>query len=1041
MADSGRTGEWQSGSGKPLPDADDRHERRLLTALSYDLVGSTDLLRLLDIEDFESLVSSFQDMAREAIVSCTGTLRVEIGDGGVAVFPASIGTHDAASLGIRAGLEIVEGCRKLALRYGRGDLHVRVGVATSMSLILKGDNAAKDAMTGPAFAMAARLQALARPDTVLVSDETRILARRSHAFRFKGTHAIKGFAEPRQVWQALAHRRGDDRFFAFGRSTSPLIDRTEEFAAIRQAWAQASSGHGQIVVIEGEAGLGKSRLVHELRRRTRLERHRLLFFQCMPSDLHSTLHPLRQSLQRSPGGGAATLTTKRVSTVFSAHNVRDAEVVGLFSFLLGTDETDSELREMNSEAVQEKAAWASREALRAMCADGPVMLIVEDIHWIDGTSRQLLAEMVPLIPDCAVLLIATTRPGMGGWLSDMGKRIVLGPLDPADTKRAIEAMWPRGKPSADPEFAEVLERVTGGVPLFIEEICNWMAEAADPGRLPEGSSPDRASVFETVIDARLEPLGMAREVARAAAIAGGHFSMELLAALLPRFDPDRIAEALDVLAESGFVVRTRHTGVSLHSFRHTLIRETIYNGTLRKRRQLLHQRLYEAVSRNRNLAAWLTAAALASHAQEAGLLEEAIGAFVNAGVESSSRSALAEARQLLEHALALCGQVPDADRRDASMLTAMVALGPILTALEGPNSAHARTLYEDGVTIARRRPAGERAKWFPIYWGWWFTDSVIDGERVQAVFNDLEEVDDPEVQLQARHCLWAVDFNSGNHRNCIASVESGLPLYRMDHGHTNAVRFGGHDAKVCGLAHRGLSLWFSGKAASALRSIAEARQWALATGHAGSIAHGLINEAMLHTYRRDFTALRGVVADLGRLTERHHLPSLEVSARIFEGWCDGNAGDLAGGAEKVRQGLGLHGAVQTPEDEPVYCAMLAELLARSGEIDDALALLRSAVAQANAGGSRYWLPELHRRIALLLLHLRGPDAESMAALEKCLVTAVNQNAVPTLISTYELMMKSKAPGELLEKYRDRYGAALGLVEAGAPLVVNPEPWP
>ena len=1049
MSDTSRVDVPKAGTGSrlqlggdPIVDgAESRQQRRVLTALCYDLVGSTQLLGLLDIEEFQDLISAFQQVAREAIASCSGTLRVETGDGGVAVFPVDLGAKDAASLAIRAGLEIVKGCRRLAAERGRSDLHVRVGVATSMTLILKGDTtAAQDTVTGPAFALATRLQAIAAPDTVLVCNETRNLTRRSHVFSFRGTHAIKGFTEPERIWQALSHKREVDRFFAFGRLTSPLIDRTAEVGLIHRCWTEAVAGHGQVVLIEGEAGIGKSRILHEVRRQTRFQREKLFLFQCMPGDSRSTLHPLRQAMLGNFDDGKRALTSTLVAELFAAHDVHDREVVDVFSFLLGAQEANPEFQDMDPEAIREKADWAARKALQALGAGGPVVLIVEDIHWIDLTSKQLLGELAKLVPNCPVLLIATTRPGSGQWLDGDSRHILLPPLEHADTLRAIATMWPPGKRAPAPELIELVERVTGGVPLFIEEVCQWMAEdsANRTEQLPKGTSLARASVLETVLDARLEPLGLAREVARAAAVCGNRFSLDLLSVLLPEFDTDTIAAALDALVETGFV-RARHAGVSLYAFRHALIQETIYTGTLRKRRQVLHQRLYAAVSADRGLARWLTIAALADHAERGGLIEEAIGEFVNAGMESSTRSAMSEARQLLEHAMALCEQVSDSGRQDALRLAAMVALGPILTALEGPNSEHARKLYDDGVRIARRRPTAERAKWFPIYWGWWFTGSIVDGERAQAVVSDLKDVDDPEIQLQARHCLWAVDFNRGDHGGCMAATDAGLPLYDVGKGHVNATRFGGHDVRVCGLAHRALSLWFSGRATSALRSMSEARRWAQQTGHVSSIAHACINDAMLSCYRRDFAALRQVIADLRQLTERHHLPSLAVSARIFEGWCDGNAGQLELGKSKMREALGLHGQVQTPEDEPVYCGMLAELLARSGEVDQALALLHAAVAQAEAGGSRYWLAELHRRIAQLLV-LDGANAlQAAAAFERSLAIAAEQNAVPLLIATHQTLGASALSPELAQRYEDRVAAARTLVEPGEPLVVNREP--
>ncbi|WP_419697209.1 ATP-binding protein [Mesorhizobium muleiense] len=619
--------------------------------------------------------------------------------------------------------------------------------------------------------------------------------------------------------------------------------------------------------------------------------------------------------------------------------------------------------------------------------------------------------------------------------------ITLKPLDREETRQAIMAMRPEIGSAAHSELISMVEEVTGGVPLFIEEICQWIAEnaASITDRLAPVGSLSRISVFEGILQARLEALGPAKDVARAAAVAGNRFNLELLHKLSPEYSDETIGNALDTLIEAGFLIRVRPSGEPDYGFRHALIRETIYNAMLRRRRQALHQSLFSAVGRDRNLAPWLGTAELAEHAERAALIEEAIDQFVIAGTESSSRSAMAEARQILEHALGLCERVAATDTRDALRLSAMVVLGPILTAVEGPNSAPARKLYEDGVVIARRRPVAERAKWFPIYWGWWFTDTVMDGERAEVVLSDLRDVEDAEVQLQARHCVWAIDFNLGRHDRCIAAVDVGLSLYEHGQGKANAALFGGHDARVCGLAHRALSLWFVGKPASAIHSMSEARSWAQQTGHAGSIAHAYLNEAMLHCYRRDFSALRSVIADLRHLTERHHMPALVAAAQIFEGWCDGNAGQVESGREKMRQGLGLHGEFQTPEDEPVYCGMLAELLTRTAEVDEALALLGSAAAQAEAGGSRFWLAELYRRRAELLLLQGDAEADVIAALEKSIAIAAEQSAVPFLVSAYETLQSSGLSPELSSRYRDRVERAKSVLEPGAALIVNPEP--
>jgi predicted ATPase/class 3 adenylate cyclase len=1020
-----------------------RSERRILTALSYDLVGSTDLLAVLDIEDYQELMSAFRHEVKEAISSHSGVIVSEAGDGGVALFPMEVEAKDAASLAIRAGLEIIEACRRVGLENAHTDLHVRVGIATSMTLV-HGDSRdpTHASVTGAALAMATRLQAMAQPDTILVSGETRNLARRSHVFNFRGVHPLKGFPEPEWVWRAIGHKREVDRFFAFGRLNNAFVGRADELDTIAACWANAVAGKGDAILIEGEAGIGKSRLLYEVRKRTRFQRAKLLHFQCHPGGSNSALYPLLQNVRGDLVGSRGQLAAADVAEVFANQGIHNDEVVGIFSFLLGAEGSNPALKEADLKDIREKAKWAVRRSVEAICEGGPLILVVEDIHWIDLTSRQLLAGLALFIDQVPALLMATTRPGSAAspgfpnW-----RRIVLKPLNREETREAITAIWSGVGSSTRPELLKMVEEVTGGVPLFIEEICQWIAEnaASVTDRITPAGSSSRVSVFDGILEARLEALGPARDVARAAAVAGNRFNLRLLHELAPEFDDETIENALDALIEAGFLIRLKPSGEPDYGFRHALIRETIYNALLRRRRQALHQRLFSAVGPERNLAPWLGTAELAEHAERGGLLEEAIDQYVAAGVESYARSAMAEARQLLDRAMTLCQRVTEPAKQDALRLAAMMALGPILTAMEGPNSLPARKLYEDGVEIARRRPIAERAKWFPIYWGWWFTGPVLDGERAQAVLSDLKDVEDPEVQLQARHCVWAIEFNLGHHENCIAAVDEGLSLYEAGQRREKATLFGGHDARVCGLAHRGLSQWFAGRPASAVQSLAEARRWAQQSGHVGSIAHAYINEAMLDCYRRDFSALRGVITDIRELTKHHHLPSLAALAQILEGWCEGNAGRVEQGRDQIKEGLAIHGELQTPEDYPVYHGMLAELLARTGETDEALMLVSSAAVEAEAGGSLSWLAELYRRRAHLLILRRSSRTNVVDALSKSLAIAAEQNAVPLLLNAYDMLMKSDVSDELTSQYRSRVELAKSGIEQGAALFVNPEP--
>ncbi|ACP25766.1 putative adenylate cyclase [Sinorhizobium fredii NGR234] len=949
-------------------------ERRIVTALCYDLVGSTDLLHVMDIEDYQDLMSAFQESSRQSIASHSGVMQHEAGDGGVALFPIDLDAKDAASLAIRAGLAIVDGCKSVGQEGGRDDLRVRVGIATSAALIrdMERESWLQEPVTGAALAMAARLQVIAEPNGVLVSEETRNLAGRSHAFVFQGSKTLKGFSAPEKVWRALGHKMEVDRFYAYGRLGGPFINRESELNTIVRTWDGVLAGRGASLIIEGDAGIGKSRLLREIRRKTRDRRSKLFFFQCLPGGLRSTLHPLLHSFPVSTTRhGQMGVTASDVATLFGRNGIEDKEAIDVFAYLLGAEGQNQSLANDNPKAIREKAHRALLRTLEAVCRGGPVVIAVEDIHWIDPTSRDLLGEAARLIDQFPIFLVLTSRRGSPAvWLDAANPlRLSLRPLDSDETRRAIRAKWPEHRLARLPELFEVAERISGGVPLFIEEICQWASQdaEADEASLSENMKPAHLSAFESILDARLQHLGPAREVARAAAAAGTQVTLPLLRVLLPDFSKKAIASAADTLCETGFLTRVRAPGRIAYGFRHVLIQETIYNALLRKQRQVLHRRLFGAVGQNRGMAAWIDTGALAEHAERAGLLENAVELLIAAGKESSSRSAMIEARQYLEHALRLCSQLGEGRPVETLQLAALTALGPILTGLVGLNSPPARKLYEDGVEIARRQPMDEQSKWFPIYWGWWFTGSNfrVMHDRALEVQAMLARADDPEIQLQVNHCIWAIDFNLGRHRETQEAIKAGLALYDEQTARRSRMEFGGHDAKVCALGQFALSLWLTGQTKASDTALSKMIAFVDRIAHAPSKAHSLDTEAVSAFYRDDFERLTEVTERMAHFATKHEMQSLSGLSLLFGGWAEAHKGSLDDGHSAFREGLSLLRKLGAVADLPIYLYMHATLLGRACKTGEAIDIVNEAIQKAEETGHAYWLAELHRCRAVL----------------------------------------------------------------------------
>ncbi|MBW9052420.1 ATP-binding protein [Rhizobium mesosinicum] len=989
----------RGGGARP---AEHGSERRLITALCYDLVGSTNLFHQLDIEDFQELISAFQQAVRSAIVARSGVMRVEAGDGGVALFPTELGSRDAASLAIRAGFDVIEACRRIGREARRSDVHVRVGIATSIALVQepREEVPSQEPVTGAALAMATRLEALAAPDSILVSEETKTLAGRAYAFIFEGSRSLKGFAEPQRVWRALEHRTEVTRFYAFGRLGGSFIGRAAELETIGRCWREVLVGKGQILAIEGDAGIGKSRLLREIRKLTRKERSRAFLFQCAPGGARSTLHPLMHGFPgtASKAAGSSRLTATTVAAAFAHHGIEEPDVAELFSYLLGAAGRNESLSGSDPKAIRDRARRATIHALETVAARGPLIMAVEDIHWIDPTSQDLLGEIARTVSRLPILLVVTLRPGAAMDWTD-GADVVhlsLKPLNRDETKQAIEASWPAHKRRALPELLEATERLSGGVPLFIEEICQWITEIApaDAANIPEAIAHDgeatvshtHALAFEGILDERLARLGPARDVARAAAIAGGRMTLPLLHALLPDLARRSLASAADVLCETGFLTRGRTGGTVVYRFRHALIQETIYKALLRKQRQVLHRRLFNAVSDNRGLAEWIDTGGLADQAERAGLTEEAIRLFIAAGSESAGRSAMIEARHHLEHALALCAEMDESEAVDALRLSAFTRLGPILTGLVGANSPPARKLYEDGVAIARRQPKEDQPKWFPIYWGWWLTgpDFLVMHDRALEVQMMMLGTEDREIALQVKHCIWAIDFNLGWHKETQEAITTGLALYDERSAETARTLYGGHDAKVCGLGQLALSLWLTGQGSASDTALADMVGLVERIGHVPSTAHSLDTEAVSAFYRDDFERLADVSSRMQLFAQQHEMQSLAGMSLLFGGWAKAHSDDLLAGHEMFGEGLALLKDLGAVADLPIYLYMHATLLGLAGKYEQAIDVVTDAIRQAKETGHAYWLAELYRCRAVL--RARGNVKTNLVAAE--LLTAV-----------------------------------------------------
>jgi len=864
------------GEKRQIPSGAISGERRQVTALFYDIVGSTVLLHQLDPEEFGLMQRALHNQAAATIAGNGGYLERIQGDGGCAYFGWPEAVEDAAECAVASALEMVEGCRRLASESG-SRLEIRVGVATG--LVVVADTSATGLpghteVIGITPALAARIQSEASPNGVVVAEDTYRLTSGAFEFEEVGTRELKGFGEPVRLWRPVARRQQPDRFSAHRRPSSPLVGRDDELELCRRRWSRARDGSGQLVFLHGDAGIGKSRLVTEVRRNLASGGVNTMVFQCQPRGNSGPLHPFLEPVRQAVAEATGSLEPDRNTVIGFLRSLGsdvgelDAEIV---AFLLsgGTQGAAGETWQidLSDEEIRARTVEALLAGLTASAAKAPVLIVIEDLHWADTLTKALVAALPGWIQARSVLALVTSRNAIEPEkLGDPNVfSLALPALTASETAELLDRIWEMEPPSG---LADFVHEKSDGVPLFAEQLALLVRSGVKAGTDDRAGweallRERRVLNLQDLIAARLAGLGQLKRVAQIAGVIGREVRRKLLAALMePEPLPVGLDEAVDSLVQAG-ILRRESVGATIR-FRHVLIQEAAYESLLKSERKVIHGRIVGLV-RSGSVPP-LPDETMAWHCEQAGLPLDAARHAVQAAEACGVRSAMHEADRLLDFAekqLELAGNSGEANDLLLRLLTVR---GPVAAALFGRGGDQARAIYGRGVSACAERQDEDRAKWFPLYWGWWFTapDYATQRERSDILLRDLEGSADPEVRLQALHCAWATNEDAGLHTHCLHCVEEGLRLYDADRARFSRGRYGGHDAKVCGLGERAFSLWFMGDDAGSSDSIEAAKAWAEHINHPNSILHALEFEVELQRYRNDHA---GVIRVADRIAE------------------------------------------------------------------------------------------------------------------------------------------------------------------------------
>jgi class 3 adenylate cyclase/predicted transcriptional regulator len=656
-------------------------ERRQLTVMFSDLVGSTALSAQLDPEDYRDLIRAYQDACAGVIARFDGYIAKFMGDGVLVYFGWPRAHEGDPERAINAGLGIADAVRVLS--DGKGaSLAVRIGIATGHVVVgdIVGEGAAQEAsIAGEAPNLAARLQAIAAPNTVVISESTYVLAGGLFQCTGLGARELRGFLAPVAAWRVDAPRPIESRFAAtHARALTPFIGREEEIDILEQRWQRACAAAGQVVLLSGEPGIGKSRIVEELHERISAQPHTRLRYQCSPYHTNSALYPVISQLERAtriqPDDSPDDKLTK-LEALLALSGRPLAEVVPLIAPLLSIP-FDDRYSPANVSAQRQKqlALAVLVDQVAGLAEQRPVLFHFEDAHWIDPTSRELIDLMVARAPDLRVLIIISFRSGFTpAWTGE--RHVTLLALNRLDAGTCAHLAIQVGDAAALP--ADVIDKIvlrTDGVPLFVEEMTKTVLEAVAAGSGTAGT-PALIAIPASIEDslmARLDRLGPVKEVAQTAAVLGRTFSQDVLAAVLA-LDEAAMETALARLVAAGLVYRRAVSGRVAFEFKHALVQDAAYQSMLKSRRRRHHARIADVLEEQFPEIA--EPELLAHHYTEAGLVERAIDHWLKAGQRAMQRSAHVEAESHLRRGLDLLAALPESAGRDAREIGLQNTLG------------------------------------------------------------------------------------------------------------------------------------------------------------------------------------------------------------------------------------------------------------------------------------------------------------------------------------------------------------------------------
>jgi len=1019
-------------------------ERRQMTVLFCDLVGSVELSRRLDPEELRQVLVEYQDVCASTISRYEGFVSRYMGDGVLALFGYPQAHDDDAQRAARTALELVEKVAALRPSTSSGELTLSVHIGIATGLVVAGDvigeaSSEQEAVIGETPNLAARIQGLAKPGSILISASTFRLIRSSIACRSVGTHSIKGYPDPVLIYQVLSDQplcnlTGEDP----ERGLTPLTGRDWDFERVRQLWAQARVGSGGVLLIQGEPGIGKSRLAREAKLLPEVEESCVMECRCSPYFSNSALQPvvemLRALVNVTVNDTVETISERLQTKVGSGVHLPES-IHELSRILLVSQKHPVDERARPGERQRLQPFEAIVALLIGFTDQKAVLLIVEDLHWIDPSTSQLLGFLVDQVPLARMLVLATARPEFRPeWLTrSHANQLTLGRLTAGQSETIIAAIT-RDTPLPDAVRRSLVAK-TDGIPLFIEELTQAVLEleahAGSQELRSTFSDAEKMLIPETLRDslmARLDRLGDCKPIAQLAAVIGRSFSYRLLNRVA-KFDRRKVEDGLSRLVKAELLYQKGMPPEAIYQFKHSLIQEIAYHSLLTPKRREFHRQIADAIEDIEPHLAHVHPELIARHYTLAGDEQKAVRYWSRASVLALQRSADMEAAAHAREGLRVLGGLEEGRIRDEIGLSLHLALGASLSATEGDAIAEVGREYDAALELCKQLDA--RDDLFPILRGihaFYLLRGPLDRaiDLARQLLDLATEHEDPVALTEARRCLGWTLFCSGNMHEGRQMLQQAIALYDQELA-VERRRHDVHDAGGVGLTNLAWVNWFLGYNDQALLCCQSAISLARKVDHPFTLGYALCMSAAVHQCRNEPDKVFSLTEEVLSLSSERGFRYWMAWGTSLQGWALAQGGEQQRGARLVQEGLTNYRLTGAALFEPYILCMLAELTRDRGEQKRAVSLLLQAVDVEQERGTRFYAAETHRLLGETLWNLED-ETTAREELDKSLEIARAQQAKSLELRALETLLAISRDDESTRVPRARREELLALME-------------